>query len=423
MKDVKDIIVAIDIGTTKIVTIIGNVDGRGWVEISGKGVSRHDGIKRGIIVDIDIVADAIARSVGIAEREANLRVCSAYVNLFGFHSQIIPRSVSIPLTNKTFTVTQNEIETLFEKTCQITAPKGMALVDVISKQFIIDQYNGIKDPIGMSASTVGLEADVIIGNSIYVQAVTKSMQNLGIKIDGFILESLAEAEVVLNDEEKEQGVLLVNVGGSLTDFSIHKEGQVILYKSVLVGGQHITNDLALVMKISVTEAEKIKRKYELALTSLIENDQDIFVKDVETSQRKSIKVSQTIEIIEARIYDIFEIVKQAIFDEGYQGSFNNIVLTGAGIHYMDGAPQMAQDVFKLSARNASWRNVGGENPENGIAVAMIKYISAQGKKQMKSSDILTPDDEDEIPRVGFDEFKRKVRVIQKKMKKLINKLF
>jgi len=296
-------------------------------------------------------------------------------------------------------------------------------VDVIPKQYFIDQYEGILDPVGMSASTVGLEADVILGNSIYVQAIIKSMQNVGIKIDGFILEALAESSVVLNDDEKENGVLLINVGGSITDYSIHFDGKLGFYKSILVGGQHITSDLAVCLKISIAEAEKIKRKYELALTSLIENDQDVYVKDVETSKRKLVKVSETIEIIEARIYDIFELVKQAISENGYGGYFQSIVLSGAGIHYMDGASQMAEAVFKLPAKNASWRNVGGENSENGIAVAMIKYVSALGKKQMKASDILTPEDEDAIPKSGFEELKRKIRVLQKKMKKVINKLF
>ncbi|MEI6601924.1 MAG: cell division protein FtsA [Clostridia bacterium] len=419
----KDVVVAIDIGSSKIVTIIGNIDGRGWVEIHGKGISHHDGIKKGIIVDIDTVADAIARSVGIAEREANLRVCSAYVNLFGLHSLVLERTTSIPLTNRTFTVMQNEITSLLEKICQVNAPKGMALVDVIPKQYFIDQYEGIVDPLGMSASTVGLEADVVLGNSIYVQSVIKSMQNVGIKIDGFILEALAESTVVLNDEEKETGVLLLNVGGSMTDFSIHMDGKLVLYQSILVGGHHISSDLAVCLKISLHEAEKIKRKYELALTSLIENDQDVYVKDIETSRRKSIRVSETIEIIEARIYDIFELVKQSITDAGFTGSFQNIVLSGAGIHYMDGAPQMAEAVFKLPARNASWRNIGGESPENGIAIAMIKYVSVQGKKQMKASDILTPEDEDEIPKMGFEEWKRKIRVIQKRLKRIIKKLF
>jgi len=419
----KDVIVAIDIGSSKVVTIIGNIDGRGWVEIFGKGISHHDGIKKGIIVDIDIVTEAIGRSVGIAEREANLRVCSAYVNLFGLHSLLIERSTSVPLTNRTFTVTQNEISNLLEKICQVNTPKGMALVDVIPKQYYIDQYEGIIDPIGMSASTVGLEADVILGNSIYVQSIITSMQNVGIKIDGFILEALAEASVVLTDEEREKGVLLINVGGSVTDISIHIDGKMCLYKSILVGGHHISSDLAVCLKISLSEAEKIKRKYEIALTSLIENDQDVYVKDVDTSRRKAIKVSETVEIIEARIYDILELVKEAINESGFANVPQSIVLSGSGIHYMDGAPQMTEAVFKMPARNASWRNIGGENSENGIAVAMVKYISKLGKKHMKTSDILTPDDEDRIPKMGFEELRRKIRVIQKKINILIKKLF
>lgn len=418
----RNIFVAVDLGNTKAVCVIGKVDDKGYVEVLGKGLAYHKGMNKGIIVDIDEISEAIEKVIIKAENEANVHVRSTYININCNHSRVITQKVTIPVINSGGVVNEKDLERLLNQLCATPVDPEEQIADVAARQYFVDAYDGIVDPTGMSANTVGIEADLVIAKKMYIQSITKSLENIGIKLDGIIMESLAQSTVVLSEEQKEKGVILIDVG-AITDICIVEKNKVIFTAAIPVGGNHITNDLAACLKISIKEAEKAKQKYELALSSLIENDQEMYVRDLDTHHHKTYHVSEVVEIIEARLFEILELAHKAVSASGLNNIPKSIVLAGAGIQYMDGVCKMAEAVFKLPVKLATLRSIGHETSEYGVALSMIYYIKTRGKRFDSESEILTEDDKEKIPLEGYREVFRRIRVSYKKFKKKLVWLF
>ncbi|HOJ11596.1 MAG TPA: cell division protein FtsA [Clostridiales bacterium] len=290
----EDIIVGIDIGTTKVCTLIGKVNRTGQMEIYGKGCIPCDSVKKGVIIDIEAVSKAIRHSVEQAENSSGMRIGSAYVNIYGTHVSVLNHIDSIEVSSENRLITTNELDRLYNQIEHISIPEGSQIIDIIPRQYVIDGYDGIKDPLGMSGLNLEIDADIVVGKLTSVQNIIKSVEKAGLEVDGIIIESFATSELALTSEEKEMGVVLIDVGGGITDVSAFKNGKVLMYDSIPVGGDHITNDISIGLHISYSEAEKIKKQYELALTTLIKNDQEISVYDVNDEITRNIKVSQVI---------------------------------------------------------------------------------------------------------------------------------
>lgn len=415
---VKEIYVAIDLGTSKTCVVIGRCDARGWVEILGKGITNHEGIKKGIIVDIDEIAGSIEGALREAEREASLSVRSAYININCMHAVLSTYDCKINIHNSTGTVTSREIDALMEQLYSIKLDADKQVIDVIPIEYKIDNYDGIVDPRGMAAKELSIFANVVFGDTMYVNSLYTALKKVGLKCDGIIFEPLAQGDVVLSEDDKENGALMIDVGSCVTDISFFDKNELQFESSILVGGWQITNDLSYCLNVSYEESEKIKRKYELALSDLIQNDQDIYVKDKSTNQRKSVKVSDAVQIIEARVNEIFRICREVVEQSGKLGDVRKVVLIGAGIYFMDGAPQMASHVFNLPTKLGSWKEIGHNNPEDGMAISMIYHIKkSRAKKVDLSSEILTEDDLISIPKEGWEEFERRIIVVKKKIQK------
>ncbi|NSW90508.1 MAG: cell division protein FtsA [Firmicutes bacterium] len=377
----EDIIVGIDIGTTKVCTLIGRVDKIGQLQILGKGFTLFNGVRKGVIIDIEETSKAIRYSVEEAENEAGFSINSAYVNIYGTHVDVINHKESISILNENQIVTPDDLDRLYDAIEKLPIPEGVQIIDIIPRQYIIDGYGGILDPVGMSGLILEMEADVVTGKLTSVQNIIRSVEKAGLEVDGIIIEAFATSEVSLSPEEKEMGVILIDVGGGITDVSAFKNGKIVMYDSIPVGGEHITNDISIGLKISYSEADKIKKQYELALTTLIKNDQEISVYDINEEKLKNVQVSQIIEIIEARVCEILSLAKNLI--EKYENidMFNaGIVLTGGGISYVNGNKQIAEDIFNLPVRVASYRSIiGVSKPEFVAAAGIIKHVARRNK--------------------------------------------
>ena len=234
----------------------------------------------------------------------------------------------------------------------------------------------------MSGFHLEMDADIIAGKYISVQNIIKSVEKAGLEVDGIIMGAYALSELALTPEEIEQGVLLIDIGGGITDISAYKNGKIQMYDSIPVGGEHITNDISIGLNISITEAEKIKKQYELALTDLIKNDQEISIYDAKEQMYKSVSISQIVEIIEARTVEILSLSKSIVEKYMEPEDINSgIVLTGGGISYLNGSKQIANAIYDLPVRIATYRsNEGMLKTEYATAAGIIKYVTSKNKR-------------------------------------------
>lgn len=371
----ENIISCVDIGSSKICTLIARASNTGELEILGKAMVLCNGIKKGIIVDIESTANSIKSCMARAQALANIEVDSAYVNIMGIHADIIHNKSSVNISNEDKEITLNDVGRVLQSAENVKLPQDRQVIDVIPIQYIVDGYDEIIDPVGMSGVKLEVEADVVAGKITFVQNILKSMEKAGLRVNGFIIEGLAAAEIALTQEEKDMGVILIDIGGGITNISVIKNNRLVYFGAIPVGGDHISNDISIGLRIPYNEAEKLKKEYELALTSLIKNDHEITVSEINENKQKKIRVSEIVEIIEARVQEIFylcrEQLKEANILEGYG---KGIVLAGGGISYIDGNMQLAYEMFDLPVRVASYKVSNISQQEFLIAVGSAKYI-------------------------------------------------
>ncbi len=382
-----DLIVSIDIGTSKVCTLIGRMNSNAQLDIAGRGMAFCNGLKKGVIVDIDSTAASIKSAITEAESAANMRVGSAYVNIHGMHVNVINNRSFMSINGRE--ITQRDVDAVLHEVRDIEIPEDRQLIDVIPRQYIIDGYDEIVDPVGMVGTGLEIDADIITGKITSVQNIIKSMERAGIQIDGIVAEAFATGEISLTQDERDIGVVLLDVGGSVTDVSVYQGKRLVFYDTIPVGGDHITNDIAIGLRISNTEAEKIKRQFELALTSLIKNDQEISVLDINENKKKDVKVSEVVEIIEARVYEIFSLCKNLLDKADIELSKSgSVVMTGAGISYVDGCKQLANEVFDLPVRVVQAGHLSGvSKPEFIASAGILKYVATVKKGVSLASEI------------------------------------
>lgn len=392
----ENIISCVDVGSSKICSIIARATSTGDFEILGKAMEPCNGIKKGIIVDIESTANSIKSCMAKAQALANIEVDSAYVNIMGMHADIIHNKSSINISGDDREITKSDVGRVLMSAEAVKLPQDRQVIDVIPVQYIVDGYDEIVDPVGMSGVKLEVEADVVAGKITFVQNILKSMEKAGLKVNGFVLEGLAAAEIALTQEEKDMGVILIDVGGAVTNITVIKNNRLVHFGSIPVGGDHITNDISIGLRISYNDAEKLKREYELALTSLIKNDQEITVTEINENKKRNIKVSEIVEIIEARVQEIFYLSKEHLEEANISsGHSKGVVLAGCGISYIDGNMQLAYEVFDLPVRVASYRISNITQQEFLISVGCAKYIvnrfgvnetDCKGKKMKKKKE-------------------------------------
>lgn len=384
-----DIIVGIDIGTSKVCAVVGRLDKNSQLEILGRGMSVCGGIKKGVIVDIDSTAQAIKSAVEEAEEDAGLSIGSAYVNIHGMHVNVIHNSSWQGISNGNREITHNDIDSVLHSVRDIEIPEDRQLIDVIPRQYIIDGYDEIIDPVGMVGTRLEVDADIVVGKITSVQNIVKSIERVDIQTDGIVAGAFAASEIGLTQDERDIGVVLIDVGGGVTDISVFQGNRIVFYDSIPVGGDHITNDIAIGLRVTNSEAEKIKRQFELALTSLIKNDQEITVLDINENKKKNVRVSEVVEIIEARVYEIFSICRNQLEKAGaIYNPDGGVVLTGGGISYVDGCKQLAKEVFEVPVRVVQADQLQGVlKPEYITAAGIIKFVSNVKKGPSTTKDM------------------------------------
>lgn len=370
-----DIIVGIDIGTSKVCCCLGQINKFNQVEILNSSSVACDGFKKGKIVSADAVARAIRFAITDIETMQDFIIKSAYVNIVGKYVSIFKTKYSIKLDDKYEGVTQKNIDTIIRSVGEIEIPEGQQIIDIVPSKFITDT-KVTDDPIGIFTDILEAELDVIIADKQIVKTIGLAMQKAGLMIDGIVINGFALKDIVLTDEEKERGVLLLDIGAGNIDMSVFRGNGIVFTDSIPIGGDTITNDISVGLDISYQEADKLKKQYGLASTAYIDNDYSITLTTYNGDDRmKSVKCSELVEIIEARVEEIFSLVKASIDANSLQGIIQSCVISGQGINSINKSEKIAEKILRTSVRFGSSKTANLIKPECVAAYGIVKYIS------------------------------------------------
>ncbi|MDP6037578.1 MAG: cell division protein FtsA [Candidatus Latescibacteria bacterium] len=354
-----DRIVGLDIGTTKICAIIAEVEDNGLLKITGVGSSPSDGLKRGVVVNVEKTVQSIRTAIEDAQQMSGTRIDSVYAGIAGDHIRSVNTRAVVAVSGPDNEITPNDEERVIEAAKAVSIPMDREIVHVLPQSFVVDDQPGIKDPIGMSG--VRLEADVhiVTGAVTSAQNICKSIRRAGVEVVDLVLEPIASSYAVLTPDEEEMGVALVDVGGGTSDLAVFYDGSIRHTAVVGLGGTNVTHDVAIGLRTPWKQAEAIKREYGCALQSLVAPDDIIEVPGVAGRPSYDVQRGEMAAIIEARMEEIFGLVHREIRRTDYANLLAaGVVITGGG-SMLEGCAALAEEVFGLPVTVGSPRGVTG----------------------------------------------------------------
>ena len=389
-----DIIVGIDIGTSKVCTVVGEVNNFGQIEIISNTSYKCSGLKKGKIIDEEEICLCVAKTIKDAEDETNLKINSAYVTIPGKHVTIVQNSITKEVKDRYSGISVKDVQNAIMQVKDIEIPDEKTLIDIVPDKIILDNGTVVTDPVGNLSSNFTMSAQVILADKGYVRQLNSIFKRAGLEIDGIVPITLAERNLVLDKNELHDNVMLLDIGAGNTDIGVFEGSTFVYTNSIPVGGDNITNDIALVLNISQEEADKLKRQYGLALKSFIDNDNDIILNTSKDDKKnRIIKSSELIEIIEARIEEIFSIVNKDITNQGIKNKINNVVLTGQGLVNINKSDVAGKINLNIPVKISTGRAVSTVKPNYRTSYALVRYIAARPFAKTVSSDIDTQNDE------------------------------
>ena len=385
---VGDIIVGVDLGTSKVSTVVGEVNNFNQIEVIATCESKCSGIKKTKIIDEAEISTAISKTIKEAEETANLKINSAYITIPGKYVTIVQNSITKDVKDKYAGISTKDVSTAIVQVKDIEIPEDKILIDIVPDKFILENGNIVDDPVGNLSSSFTLQAQVILADKDYVRQVSGILKKAGIEIDGLVPVTLAERNLVLDTNELNDNIILLDIGAGNTDIGVF-EGQTFIYTNTIpVGGDNITNDISLVLEISQEEAERLKQQYGLALKSFIDNDNPIMLNTYKgNSRNKSIKSSELIEIIEARVEEIFSLVNKDIMSQGIKSKVNNVILTGQGITNINKSDVAGKIILNIPVKMATGRLISTIGANYRTAYALIRYVANKPFARTVSSSI------------------------------------
>jgi cell division protein FtsA len=376
-KEVKDdIVVGLDLGTTKTCAIIGEQDDEGQVHVIGVGTTPSTGLKKGAVVNIEQTIGSIRKAVQDAERMAGVQVGAVYAGIAGGHIKGLNSRGVIAVSRRDKEITEEDRKRVIEAAQAIAIPLDREIIHVIPQEYIVDEQDGIKNPVGMSGVRLESEVHIVTGAVTGVQNIVRSVERAGLAVADIVLQPLASAEAVLAPDEKELGVCLVDIGGGTTDLAVFINGSLWHTGIITLGGALVTNDVAVGLRTPNSEAEQIKLQYGCALTRLVRDDEEIPVPGVGGRSERRVPRRVLSEVIEARMEEIFELVGTELRKFGFEDRVPaGVVLTG-GTALMEGTAELAEKVLQLPVRVGSPKRVGGltdvvSNPAYSTAVGLV----------------------------------------------------
>lgn len=383
-----DIIVGIDIGTSKVSLVVGEVNNFNQIEIICSTSQKCNAIKKGKIVDEDAIVIAIENVVRDAQMESGLKINSSYVTIPGKYVTIVQNSISKESRDRYAGISVKDISSALMQAKDIDIPEGKSIIDIVADEFILEDGKVVSDPVGNLSSNFTMKAQVILADKDYIRQLCNIFRKASLEIDGLVPETLAERNLILDTNELNDNIMILDIGAGNTDIGVFEGNSFIYTSTVPLGGDNITNDIALVLDIQAEEADKLKRQYGLAMKSFIDNDNEIILNTCKgESKSRVIKSSELIEIIEARIEEIFSIVNRDITAQGVKSRINNVVLTGQGISNINKSDVAGKIILNIPVKISTGRLISTIRPSYRTAYALVRYIAARPFAKNVSSNI------------------------------------
>jgi cell division protein FtsA len=371
------LVVGLDIGTTKICTVVAEL-ADGQINIIGLGTHPSKGLRKGVVINIDSTVQSIKKAVEEAELMAGVHLSSVYAGIAGGHIKGINSHGVIAVKNKE--ITPSDVKRVIDAASAVAIPMDREVIHIIPQEFIVDDQDGIRDPVGMSGVRLEGRVHIVTGAITSAQNIIKCANRAGLDVDDIVLEQLGSSEAVLTPEEKELGVAIIDIGGGTTDLVIFSSGSIKHTAVFSLAGSHITNDISLGLRTPLEEAEKIKIRYGCALTSLVRKDETIEVPSVGGRRPRSLSRYTLAEIIEPRVEEILSLVHHEIMRTGYGNLLaSGIILTG-GSALLEGVPDLAEQIFNVPVRRGIPIGISGlvdlvNSPMYATGVGLVHYGS------------------------------------------------
>ena len=380
-KKADHMIAGLDLGTTKVCAIVGEVKDGGIIDIAGIGISPSHGLAKGVVVNIESTVESIRKAVHEAELMAGVEIRAVYVGISGEHIKGVESKGVAAIKSRE--VGQADVARAIDTARSISIPGTQQILHVLPQEFIIDDLEGIKDPHGMSGSRLDVKVHIITGAVTAIQNIVKSCSRAGLHVIGDpVLQPLASSQAVLTPEEMEIGVCVVDIGGGTTDMAIFREGSLCYTGVIPVGGNLVTSDITVGLRTPTSEAEKIKVKYGCALASLVKHEEMIEVPTTGGRPPRLLSRQILCEIIEPRVAELFELVQQRLRSTGSEDLIaSGIVLTG-GTSLMEGMQDAAEKYLGMPVRRGTPRNISGltnvvNSPVYATGVGLVLYGADQ----------------------------------------------
>ena len=371
-----NIIVGLDIGTSKVVAIVGEVNHEGVLEIIGIGSHPSRGLKKGVVVNIESTVQSIQRAVEEAELMAGCQIHSVYAGIAGSHVRSLNSHGIVAIRDKE--VVASDVERVIDAARAVAIPADQKIIHILPQEFIIDDQDGVKEPIGMSGVRLEAKVHMVTGAESAAQNIVKCVRRCGLEAEDVILEQLASSYAVLTEDEKELGVCLVDIGGGTTDLAVFTEGAIRHTAVIPIAGDQVTNDIAVALRTPTQHAEDIKIKYACALAQLAGVDDTIEVSSVGDRPARRLSRQTLAEVVEPRYEELLGLIQAELRRSGFEDVIAaGIVLTG-GSAKMEGVVDLAEEIFHMPVRLGVPVGVAGlldivRNPIHATGVGLLKF--------------------------------------------------
>jgi len=372
--ETENMIVGLDIGTSKVVAIVGKRKMDGTIEVVGIGSHPSRGLKRGVVVNIETTVQAIQRAVEEAELMAGCRIHSVYAGIAGSHIKSLNSHGIVAIRDRE--VTQADIDRVIDAAQAVAIPADQKILHILPQEFVIDSQEGIKEPMGMSGVRLEAKVHLVTCAVNAAQNIEKCVKRCGLEVDDIILEQLASSHAILTEDEKELGVCVVDVGGGTTDIAVFTGGAIRHTAVIPIAGDQVTNDIAMALRTPTQNAEEIKIKYACALTQLAGADETIKVPSVGDRAPRDLSRQALAEVVEPRYEELFTLVQSELRRSGFEDLVPaGIVITG-GSSTMEGVVELAEEIFHMPVRLACPQAVSGmtevvNNPIYATGVGLL----------------------------------------------------
>ena len=382
----KEFIVGLDIGTTKVVALVAEISPDGRLDIVGMGSQDSHGLRKGVVVNIEETVATISRVMQEVELMADCKIKDVYTGIAGSHIRSFNSNGMVAIKDKE--VTPTDIERVIETARAMPIPADQEILHILTQEFIIDDQDGIREPIGMSGFRLEVKVHIVTGAVSAAQNIVKCVRRCGLEVCDLVLQPLASSYAVLSEDEKDLGVCLVDIGGGTTDLAVWTQGAIRHTAVIPIAGDQVTNDIAMALRTPTREAEEIKRKFGCALSDLADPEDVLDVAGVDDRPSRRLSRRALADVIQPRVEELYELIQAELRRAGFDEVLSSgIVLTG-GASVMPGMIELGEEVFHMPVRLGIPKYYGAladvvQNPRFATACGLLMEAQAQRKRGLK----------------------------------------